>query len=332
MKHKILVTVPIDHMPAVVSRLESAAEVDYLIHPSRNDLENALGSYDAIFTNTFNKIDESLLKKAPKLKIISTPSTGTDHIDKYACDKLGVKWQSLTKDISVLENIPSTAELAFTLMLCVLRNVKGATKSVLENNWDYRPYRGREIQDLSVGIVGYGRLGKIFARLLSGFQANIFVYDPNVRVENPTVSQVRSMEELFSKCEVIALHLHLTEETYHLFDEKMFQKMRKGSYLINTSRGGIIDSEALVDALENGTIKAAGVDVIEGEVGFDTQANPLVEYAKNNDNLIISPHMGGMTFEAQNKAFGYAASKLVSYLANLNSSGNRKITLNEEQL
>lgn len=311
----ILVTVPIDHMPDVVATLETVGEIHYLVHPTREELIQQISNVDVIFTNTFNKIDQEVIDVAPNLKLVATPSTGTDHLDLAALSQSGIKVQSLTKDLDVLENIPSTAELAVTLMLVLLRNMRGATRAVINGKWDYVPFRGREVQDLTVGVLGYGRLGKIFCRLISGFKPRILVCDPNVKVNGEHLYQV-DYDELLRESEVISIHVHLREDTRHMFNKDIFMRMKKKPYLINTSRGGLINSEDLVWALENNYITAAGLDVIEGEVDFQTKKNILIEYARTHDNLVITPHMGGMTYEAQNKAFGHAAQKVRDFFIN----------------
>jgi D-3-phosphoglycerate dehydrogenase len=307
-----LVTAPIDHLPETRRVLEAAGEVLYFDHPPRKEILPLLADVDAIFPNTKMMLDQEIVDAAPKLKVISTPSTGTDHIDKDYCARRGVEVLSLTKDLSVLETITSTAEHAFALTLDIVRNMPWSYQSVLEGGWDYTKFRGRELQGRVVGIVGYGRLGKMYARFARGFDMKVLATDPNVKIAEPWVEQV-SLDELLKRSEIITLHVHLRPETRRMVDRSWFERMRPGVYLINTSRGGLIDDEALLAALESGKVKGAGLDVLEGEIEGDMSRHPVVQYARTHRNIIITPHCGGMSIDGQQKAFTHAARKLARF-------------------
>lgn len=310
---KILVTVPIGHLRRTREILESAGEVVYRDHPPREELLALAKDADAIFPNTKTMLDAALLDASPRLRIICTPSTGTDHIDKEQCARRGVAVLSLTKDFDVLETITSTAEHAFGLMLSVVRNMPWSHQHVLEGGWDYTRFRGRELQGRTVGIVGYGRLGRMFSRFCRGFDMKVLAVDPFVRIEDEWVEQVE-LDALLRRSEIISLHVHLTKDTREMVDWSWFERM-SGVYLINTSRGCLIREADLIRALDAGRVKAAGLDVLCGEIDGDTSAHPLVRYAREHRNLMITPHCGGMSIDGQEKAFTHAAGKLARFLS-----------------
>lgn len=310
---RILATAPIHHLPETCRVLESAGEVIYTDHPTRQEILPVLPDVEAIFSNTKMMLDESVIGHAPKLKVVCTPSTGTDHIDMEYCRKKGVEVLSITYDYDLLRTITSTAEHAFGLMLNVVRNMPWSFDSVREGDWDYTRFRGRELQGRVIGIVGYGRLGIMMSRFAHGFDMNVLAVDPHVTVEDPWVKQV-DLDELLERSEVVSLHVHLTFETRYMVDRAWFDRM-DGAYLVNTSRGCLINEEDLLEALQDGRVKAAGLDVICGEIDSDTGQHPLVRYAQCHSNLMITPHCGGMSIDGQEKAFTFAAKKLARYLA-----------------
>lgn len=308
---KILVTVPIGHLRRTREILEAAGDIVYTDHPTRAQIASVLPGVQAIFPNTKMMLDRRVIDAAPELKLICTPSTGTDHIDKAYCAKKGIEVLSLTRDLEVLKTITSTAEHAFGLTLSIVRNMPWSFDHVREGGWDYTLFRGRELQGRTVGIVGYGRLGSMYSRFARGFDMKVLAHDPFVKIEDPWVEQVR-LDALLKRSEIITLHIHLTPETRGMVDKGWFNRM-KGAYLINTSRGGLLDEKDLIAALKSGKVKAAGLDVLSGEIEGDMSKHPLVRYAKTHKNVMITPHCGGMSIDGQEKAFTHAAGKLARF-------------------
>jgi len=197
-------------------------------------------------------------------------------------------------------------------MLACLRKLPFAFDDVKRGNWNAARWRGREAAGRVVGIVGYGRLGEIFSRLARGFGMKVIACDPLRKIKDTWVRQV-SMKELLKKAEIITIHVHLTPETRWLIGKREFAMMRKGVYLINTSRGALIDECALLQALRTGKIASAGIDVLAGELDGKIGNNPLVQYARTHDNLIISPHVGGCTYDAQEKSHRHTVQKIIDF-------------------
>ena len=223
------------------------------------------------------------------------------------CKENKIDVWSLKEDYELINDLPSTSELAFGLMMSLLRNISDSFNHVKSGGWDYEPFVGHQIKGKTIGIVGYGRLGKIMCDLFYGWGVNLLGYDPNVFV---TTARGTPMKELIEKSDVIFLHVHVTDETRGMVDEEFLSYMKEGSYLINTSRGELVDEDAIIESIKAGHLKGYGTDVIKDEFG-DIQNSKLVEFSKNN-NVIITPHIGGMTIEGQTKAYHWAINKFRS--------------------
>ena len=176
------------------------------------------------------------------------------------------------------------------------------------------PYIGRQISELTFGVIGYGRLGKFYSQYCDAFGSKVIVYDPYKDVTHPRIERVSTLEEIAKESDVISIHAHVTEETIHLLNSEFFNEVKDDVLIVNTSRGEIVDELSLLKKLkENKSIKYA-TDVLEGEfTSFDSQ--PLINFAKENPNqIIITPHIAGMTTEAQSIAYKRAANLLNNYL------------------
>lgn len=318
-KPKILVTIAMEHLPESRAILEKGAGVTYADHLSRRELLRLIPAFDAIVPNLQQRIDREIIDAGKRLKIIATPSTGTDHIDCAYAESRGITVQSLKSDYDVLKNITSTAEQAFLLMMACLRKLPFAFDAVKDGKWTSAQWRGRELAGRLVGIVGYGRLGEIFSRFARGFSMRVIACDPFKKIADPWVEQVK-MDELLKRSEIITIHVHLTPETRGLVGAREFALMRDGVYLVNTSRGALIDEKAFLSALESGKIACAGIDVLANELEGSIAKEPLVQYARRHKNLIITPHIGGFTYDAQEKAFRHAARKLMAFLGKTSSA------------
>ena len=212
-----------------------------------------------------------------------------------------------TDTYELINNLPSTSELAFGLMMSLLRNIPKSFNSVKSYNWDYEPYIGHQIKGKTIGTIGYGRLGKIMCDLFYGWGVEKLAYDPYERI---TTARGTPLKELLKKSDVVFLHTHVTDETRGMVDEEFLSKMKKGSYLINTARGELVDENAIIKSIKQEHLKGYGTDVIADEFGNINKSN-LVEFAllNPNSNVVITPHIGGMTIEGQTKAYHWAVNK-----------------------
>jgi len=248
------------------------------------------------------KIDKELLENT-SVKIINSCSTGLNHIDLDYCKENNIEIQCHKNDYELINQLPSTSELAFGLMLSLLRKIPQSQKHVSEYNWDYTQFIGRQIKDLKIGIIGYGRLGKIMGKYCKAFGAKIFIYDPYVNI--PQIS----LNQMFQECDVISLHVHVTDETKYMINKKLLGLSQKDLYIINTSRGEIVNELDVVNALNTGKLTGYGTDVIENEFD-DITKSPIVKAINKGENIIVTPHIGGMTIEGQTKAYKWSINKL----------------------
>ena len=304
---KIAVITPISHLKGIVELLLTKGRVLLYEESTKEEVREMLltTKADIILCNPNQqtyKIDRELLE-GTNVKLINTCSTGMNHIDVNYCKENNIKIHSLTRDMDLINNLPSTSELAFGLMLSLLRQIPQGQKHVSEYGWDYTQFVGRQIKDLKIGIVGYGRLGKMMEGYCKAFGAKTFIYDPYVNIfQTP-------LEQIFQECDVISLHVHVTDETKYMINKDLFGYIKKDCYIINTSRGEIVNENDIVEGLESGIITGYGTDVIENEFD-DLTKSPIIKAMNFGENIIITPHVGGMTIEGQTKAYKWSIDKL----------------------
>jgi len=300
--------------------LEDLAEIQ-IEPPERKRLLELIPGFDAYFCTLKVVVDREILDAADKLIAIATPSTGLDHIDVAYARSRGIVVLSIREEYGLLRNITATAELAWALMLGVLRKTPWGFDAVKRGVWGRDLFRGHQISGKTFGILGYGRLGEMVAEYARAFRMKVIACDIK-EIESDWVEQV-DFDTLLRESDILSIHIHLTEENRGLIGREAFSKMKNGIVLINTSRGAIIDEEAFLEALESGKVGAAGLDVISGEWRSDLADHPLIRYAREHDNLLISPHVGGVAFEAQVMATGFAAKKLADYLRSYEAKAAR---------
>ncbi len=291
---------------ALLRRLGSVETCDM----SRNELQNALENCDALWIRLRHRIDADLLQNAPHLKYIISPTTGINHIDTAYLSGRSIELISLMGETKFLRNIRATAEHTIGLIMMMLRQSYPAVSDVLEGNWQRDRFRGNEIYDKTVGIVGYGRLGTLVAEYLLAFGARVLVYDPYIsHIENVAVTNLYSFDELLQQSDIVSVHAALTIETYQLFNHNAFLKMKQGAWFVNTARGEIVVENDLLIALQSGRLRGAALDVLCDEQNLTLCEHSLLHYAKHFSNLIITPHIGGCTIESTAKVECYLAQK-----------------------
>ena len=308
---KIAVITPVSHLKGMVELLLTKGKIFLYEESTKNQVRELLLTHniDTILCNPNQqtyKIDKELLE-GTKVTLINTCSTGMNHIDVNYCNDNNIKIYSLTHDMGLINNLPSTSELAFGLMLSLLRNIPECNNHVSRYYWDYTQFVGRQVKDLTIGIIGYGRLGKMMYNFCEAFGANVKVYDPYVVGSTPP--NAISLENMFKKCDVISLHVHVTDETKYMINKNLLGLVKKDLYIINTSRGEIVNENDIIEALENKTLTGYGTDVIENEFD-DLTKSPIIKAMNEGENIIITPHIGGMTIEGQTKAYTWAINKL----------------------
>ena len=307
---RILCITPVKHLDGVYEKLELYGDVVYQPEIDKDTLKTMLDMFlpKYLFTNPNkqNFILDGDILQCGELEVINTCSTGLNHIDLDYCNEHNIDVWSLKKDYELINDLPSTSELAFGLMMSLMRNIPKSFHSVKDGNWDYEPYVGHQIKGKTIGVIGYGRLGKIMCDLFYGWGVKLLATDPYERI---TTARGVPLNELLEKSDVVFLHTHVTDETRGMVDEEFLSYMKEGSYLINTARGELVDEDAIIKSIKSGHLKGYGTDVIKDEFG-DIDNSKLVEFSINpNNNVVITPHIGGMTIEGQTKAYNWAVRK-----------------------
>ncbi|MBI3648694.1 MAG: D-glycerate dehydrogenase [Actinobacteria bacterium] len=292
----VLVTRPIMDGPLATLR----ERCDVTIHENefgipREELLQVVRGRDAIITMLTEKVDAEFLSAAgPGLKIVANHAVGFDNVDLEACTAAGVM---ATNTPDVLTE--TTADTAFALIMAAARRLgEGERLLRARRPWIWGPLMmlGQDLHHKTIGIVGFGRIGQAVARRARGFGMRVLYTDAVTlppEVEAETGAERRELDALLAEADFVSIHVNLTPETRHLFDAERFRKMKSNAVLVNTSRGPVVDEEALADALSSGEIFAAGLDVFEKE----PEVNPrLLEL----ENVVVIPHLGSATVDTRN--------------------------------
>lgn len=313
----IAVITPVSHLKGIRELIDSKGTSFYLETSNKTQVRELLlrENINTIICNPNQqsyKIDGELLNNT-KVNLINSCSTGLNHIDLDYCKKHNIKIQCHKNDYELINQLPSTSELAFGLMLSLLRKIPDSNIHVKSGRWDYTKFMGRQIKDLNIGIIGYGRLGKMMFNFCEAFGAKVKIYDPYVKNKVSDSFLLNhwydNLEDLFKFSDVISLHVHVNEETKYMVNKKLLGLVKNDSYLINTSRGEIVNEKDVIDALENGNLSGYGTDVIEDEFN-DWIDSPIIDAMRRGQNIICTPHTGGMTIEGQTKAYKWSINKL----------------------
>lgn len=253
------------------------------IRPTAEDLKKMLDGAFAVIAGT-EKYTADVLADANDLKAVIRFGVGTDNFDLKAMGEKGLQ-------VGVIANHNAVAEFALTLMLSLLKNLPRLDRAARAGQWARFPMR--ELSAKTVGLVGFGRIGRRLAELLSGFGVTLLVYDPFVPPEAIRACNAEpvSLEQLLNRSDLVSLHLPATPQTHHLIDGQRLAQMKDGAYLINTARGALVDEAALLEALQSGKLAGAALDVFEQEPL--SGENPLLAL----DNTVFAPHVSALSFE-----------------------------------
>lgn len=279
--------------------IDQGHQVDTKFGISHEDLLGIIGEYDAIIVRSVTKVNKELLEKADNLKVAGRAGNGIDNIDVPACTEKGIIVVNTPES-----NTMSAAELAIGHAFAIFRNIPQANHAGKFNK-DFRRnlFNGNEVDNKTVGVIGLGRIGSIVARKLKGCNMRAIAYDPYIPDENfkrQGVEKCETLDELLAQSDLITLHTPKTKETYKMIGEKEIAKCKDGVRIVNAARGGLVDEEALYNAIVSGKVRAAALDVLDPEPNYDTApedqtyTNKLLEL----DNVIVSPHIGASTEEA----------------------------------
>ena len=262
----------------------------------RGELQRQILDADALMVRIDTTIDKKLLQKAGKLRIIGSVTTSLDHIDLDYARRLGVK----VVNLNGAHTVP-TAEYAIGMILALCRNVPWAHQSLSRGVWKRYMFIGRELNGKILGIVGFGKIGKQVALYARAFGMKVLYYDPYVK-SSKLGERASSLEGLLRQSDIVTVHALLTKETDNMIDYKQILMMKKDALLLTSAaKGRVVNTTALLRALEGKRIAGAAIDVFPSEP-LENPRDPLVAYARKNRNLLITPHIGGSTHEAVERA------------------------------
>lgn len=285
--------------------LRSAAEVTDQSGISAEDLLKVVGQYDALIVRGRTKVTEAVLAAAPHLKVVGRAGVGVDNIDLAAA-----KAHQVTVVNSPLATTVAVAELTLSLMLSLVRELPRADASMKAGKWLKKEFEGRELFGKTLGVIGFGRIGSAVATRAKAFEMKILAYDPLVSAEEikKRGGEPVSLDELLTAADMITMHMPLTADSRNLLNAEALAKTKAGVYIVCAARGGVIDEEALLAALNSGHVAGAALDVFANEPPGATE---LVAHP----HVIDSPHIGAQTVEAQARAANDIAEEILNALA-----------------
>jgi len=311
MTWRILNTLDLSGAPEAIAALESVGSLTSL-PAEREVVLDRVGKFEAYLASASVRIDGEFLDRAGRLRVIGSPSTGTDHMDLPLIRAAGIDVFDIAKEYDLINGFTATSEVAFGLILSLARHLPEAFEAARAGDWARERFSGFQLSGKTMGVLGLGRLGRISARIGQGFGMRVIAHDIlDIAVDGVVMVDFSS---LLRESDVLTIHVHLNDDTRGLIDGAALGQMKPSALLINTSRGAVVDEGALLAALREGGIAGAGLDVIDGEWMADKGTHPLVAYAGEHANLLISPHIGGATTESIYRARVFMARKLADYM------------------
>ena len=299
--------------PVLQETLEAAGHavvVDTTV--TYDSLLEQIGQYDALVVRSKINIDRHFLDHARHLRCIGRVGAGMETIDVDYAESLGIRCLNSPEG-----NRDAVGEHALGLLLALMDNIARADAEVRKGLWQREANRGLEIKGRTVGIIGFGNMGSAFAQRLQGFECDIIAYDKYKPTGYaPTYVQEVSLDELQERAEVLSLHVPLTPETHHMVNHHFIQHFRHPFYLINTSRGAVVNTPDLVDAMKAERILGAALDVIEYEDmsrdGLDLEhLHPAFQYLIDSPHTVLTPHVAGWSVESRYKLAAVLAEKII---------------------
>jgi len=289
---KVIVTDEISEKGLELLQKDSRVQLDVRLGLSRQELQGMIGEYDAIITRSGTQVDAELLSHASRLQMIARAGVGIDNVDVPAASERGI----------IVVNAPfgntnSAAEHTMALLLSLCRNVPDANASLKAGKWQRAPYTGHELRHKTLGIIGLGKVGGRVALRARAFEMEVVVYDPYISEKRAAdfATRLVDLEELVKTADVISVHTPLNDETRDLMSREHFDRMKEGVLIVNCARGGIINEQAMLDALDSGRVAGAAFDVWSEEPPTEPVIRKLIAHPR----MIVTPHLGANTFEAQ---------------------------------
>ncbi|MCL7414578.1 MAG: phosphoglycerate dehydrogenase [ANME-2 cluster archaeon] len=283
--------------------LKKEVDVDIKTGMSPDELKSCIGEYDALVVRSQTQVTPDIIKAATNLKIIGRAGVGVDNIDVETATQHGIIVINAPEG-----NMISAAEHTIAMMMSLSRNIPQANQSLKSGKWDRKKFMGVEVRGKTLGVIGLGRIGAEVAKRAQGMEMNILAYDPFISEERATELGVTltTVDDIVVHSDYITVHTPLTKETKNLIDKEQFDKAKPGVLFINCARGGIINEQALAEAVSTGKVAGAAIDVFVNE---PPEGSPLLE----QDNIIVTPHLGASTKEAQVNVAVDVAEQIINF-------------------
>ncbi|MCO5248281.1 MAG: NAD(P)-binding domain-containing protein [Chitinophagales bacterium] len=298
MKAKVLITAKeVDDI--VVSELESMNyDVSHLPEPSEEQLLDVIGEYEGLIITTYTKVNKKVLAKAEKLKFVGRVGAGLENVDEQAAQEKGVAVFNSPEG-----NCNAVGEHALGLLLSVMNHIASANMEVKNGIWQREENRGEELDGKVVGIIGLGHTGTAFAKKLRGFDVEVLAYDKYKENYGTDFIKEVSLDELLQRADIISFHIPYSKSNHHFLNVSMIEKMQQKPYIMHTCRGAVMDTKAVLNALETQEIKALGIDVYEDEPWTKGKQVEIDSYKKlfSLKNVTATPHIAGWTKESKIK-------------------------------
>lgn len=307
---KIGILEPHDFSPKAFEILKKLGSISCY---DKEELGSFLIDKNVLFVRLKYFISKEFLDNCPNLEIICTPTTGLNHLDLDELKRRGILVLSLKEEAEFLSKIRATPEHIFGLTISLLRNYKKAFLNENNRDWNRDLFRGEEIYGNSIGIIGFGRVGKILTRYFSCFEAKVFYYDIQEIEEQFGAKKIKSIEEVIKASNIIILCASFEETNYQFFDKRYFDMM-KDKYFINAARGELIDEEYLLTKINENYFKGVALDVIKDETKAKNNLGSFLNLT-NNHNFILTPHIGGATFQSMWETEVFIAQKLLNLIS-----------------
>lgn len=290
----------VDYMYDNIEQLltEAGMDADYQPEISRKGIMEIIGNYEGMIIRSKTRVDAELIAGAQKLKFVGRAGAGIDNLDEELLKSRNIKIINAPEG-----NRNALGEHCIALLLSLLNNIVKADREVRQGIWDREGNRGYELSGRTVALLGYGNMGMFFARKLKAFDCEVLAYDKYKTGFEDGFVRVASMEEIYERADIFSLHVPLTRETYGLVDYDYLNRFKKNIYLINTSRGEVVPLRGLCQALENGRVIGAGLDVLENEKldKFNEEDQKLFHFLVNSNKTILTPHVAGWSYESYEK-------------------------------
>jgi|TARA_X000000950_G_C13881502_1_gene647063 D-3-phosphoglycerate dehydrogenase len=303
--NKVLIA---DSVSSAVSEVfdKNGIAYDTKIGLSEDELATEITEYSGLIVRSAVTVTEKIINSASNLKVIGRPGVGVDNVDLKAATNNGIVVMN-----TPLGNVQATAELTFGIMHSLMRKISNANQSMHQKKWEKKKFIGNEMYGKTIGIIGFGNIGKKVSQIAHAYGMNVLVYSASISPEDEKKFNVtnQSIDDILEGADIITFHNKLSENSKYLINSNAITKMKKNAIIINCARGGLVNEKDIKEALEKGNIAGYGCDVYENEPEQDSIFSSI-------DNVVMTPHIGASTIEAQEKVAYQIAEQIVEFLKN----------------